>query len=56
MFVPPPFPPYPLKPEEELAFLEDYKKALEEDLEDLQEELKSVEERIKELKEMLEKK
>ena len=46
-------PPPPPTPEEELAMLEDYEKALGEELEDIKEELEGVRERIKELKRML---
>ena len=48
------YPPYqpaaPQTPEDELRFLEEYKRQLEQDIRELEEELRSVEERIKELR------
>jgi len=48
------FLPQPIRPEDELMMLENYKKRLEEELKDLREEIKRVEKRINELKNMIE--
>ncbi len=60
----PPFPPYgyppiyqpmpPMSPEDELAYLENYKRELEAEKADIEQEIREVENRIKELKDMIE--
>lgn len=54
--LPPYYPPYyPPSPEDELRFLEQYKRYLEDELKSIKEELEEVEARIEELKRMLSK-
>lgn len=56
-YPPPYWPPYPpfRSPEEELAFLEDYRKMLEEEKKAIEQEISAVETRIRELRDLVEK-